>query len=51
MSSRVAVEVVETMFAGAAGVAMMGWWIRKFRRARQSWVGLVEAEQPIEVQL
>ena len=36
MSSRVEIEVVEIVIAGAAGVAMMDWWIREFRRARQS---------------
>lgn len=36
MSSRAVIEVVETVVADAAGVAMMGWWIREFRRPRQS---------------
>ena len=36
MSSKAVTEVVETVTADAAGVAMMDWWIREFRRARQS---------------
>lgn len=36
MSLRAVIEVVEIVVADAAGVAKMGWWIRKFRRARQS---------------
>ena len=35
MSSRAVTEVVETVVGDAAGVAMIGWWIREFRRARQ----------------
>ena len=42
-------ELLEMVVADAAGVAMMGWWIREFRRARQSWLGLVEAGLPVEV--
>ena len=29
------IEFLEIVAADAAGVAMMGWWIREFRRARQ----------------
>lgn len=36
MSSRAVMEVVEIVVADAAGVALMDWWIRKFRRTRQS---------------
>ena len=43
------IGVVEIVFADAAGVALMGWWFREFRRARQSWLGLVETGRSIEV--
>lgn len=36
MNLRAVIEVVEIVVADAAGVAMMGWWIREFRWARQS---------------
>ena len=36
MSSGGVIEVVEIVIGDAAGVAMIGRWIRKFRRARQS---------------
>ena len=36
MSSKAVIEVVEIVTADAAGVAMVGCWIREFRRARQS---------------
>ena len=34
MSSRVVIGTVEIEIGDAAGVAMIGWWIREFRRAR-----------------
>ena len=49
MNSRAVVEVVEIVVADAAGVAMMGSWVREFRRARQSSIGLVEAGQLMEL--
>ena len=36
MSLRAVMEVLEIVVADAAGVAMMDWWIREFRRTRQS---------------
>lgn len=36
MSSRGVIEVLEIVVGDAAGVAMIGRWIREFRRARQS---------------
>ena len=51
MSWKAVIEFVEIVIADAAGVAMSGWWIRKFRRARQLRRGLVEAGRPIGVEL
>lgn len=49
MNSRAVIEIVEIVVADAAGVAMMGSWVREFRRARQSSIGLVEAGQLMEL--
>ena len=49
MNSRAVIETVEIVVADAAGVAMMGSWVREFRRARQSSIGLVEAVQLMEL--
>lgn len=49
MNLRAVIEIVEMMVADAAGVAMRGSWVREFRRARQSSIGLVEAGQLIEL--
>ena len=49
MSWKAVIDYVEIVVADAAGVAMLGRRIRKFRRARQLRVGLVEAGWPIEM--
>ena len=49
MNWRAVIEIVEMVVADAAGVAMLGSWVREFRRARQSSIGLVDAGQLIEV--
>ena len=36
MNSRAVMEVVEIAVAVAAGVALMDWWVREFRKSRQS---------------
>ena len=51
MSWKAVIDYVEIVVADAAGVAMLGWWFRKFRRARQLRIGLVEAGRLIEVEL
>ena len=51
MGWKAVIDYVETVIADAAGVAMLGRWIREFRRARQLRVVLVEAGLPIEVEL
>ena len=51
MGWKAVIDYTEIVVADAAGVAMLGWWLREFRRARQLWVVLVEAGRPIEMEL